>query len=349
MTEDATAARGPLLPGGLGTLRCDDMNLVADGGPDAKHLLLGILSSVHDAMITVFDRDARCVVASDASSLEARYGQSGTSVREAIALQITERLGRELRAAFDEGTTHVSETSLSVGSNEIWLSVKLSPIHDGEGNVTAVAAFASDITERRRATLAIERSASRLRGHNELFMELMTQRSDLLVDPDAAFRRLTEAAGHALDVARASIWLYDDEQSGIKCLDLFEREQNRHTSGMTLSASDFPAYFRGLMGERTIAADDAHTHPMTREFTEVYLKPLGISSMLDVPIWVNGAMVGVVCHEHVGPKRAWTPEDESFAYLIGSITALVRAHQFATAGLRWALPGASKRNDLLGR
>jgi PAS domain-containing protein len=305
--------------------------------PGSGELLLGALSSLHDAMVMVFDRETRCVLA---------WG--GTSARDGIARQIAEHLGRELRATFDGGKTHQSEMSVTVGSDEAWLSVKLAPVHDGEGRVTAVTAFASDVTERRRATLALERSAARLRSHNELFMELMARRSDLLVDPDRAFRRLTEAAGHTLDVARASIWIYDDAQSGITCLDLFEKEENRHSSGLALSASDFPAYFRGLLEERTIAADDAHTHPMTREFSEVYLKPLGIASMLDVPIWVNGEMVGVVCHEHVGPKRGWTPEDESFAFLIGSIAALVRAHQFATAGLRWALPGAN-RNDLLGR
>lgn len=27
-------------------------------------------------------------------------------------------------------------------------------------------------------------------------------------------------------------------------------------------------------------------------------------------------MVGVVCHEHVGPKRLWTKDEETFAYLI---------------------------------
>jgi hypothetical protein len=322
---------------------------LADPLPASAELLQGVLSSLHDAMVAIFDRDGRCVLASDASSLEARYARGGTSVRDSITRSIAERLDRELRATFGGGKAHESEVSVSVGSNELCLSVKLSPVHDGEGRVTAVAAFASDVTDRRRATLALEQSAARIRSHNELFIELMTRRSDLLVDPDGAFRRLTEAAGRTLDVARASIWLYDDAQSGIKCLDLFEKEQNQHSAGMTLKASDFPAYFRGLLAERTIAADDAHSHPITREFSEVYLKPLGIASMLDVPIWVNGEMVGVVCHEHVGPMRTWTPEEESFAYLIGSIAALVRAHQLVTAGLRWALPGASHRNDLLGR
>ncbi len=44
--------------------------------------------------------------------------------------------------------------------------------------------------------------------------------------------------------------------------------------------------------------------------------------MLDVPIWANGKMVGVLCYEHVGPAREWTTDEESFAYLISNIMAM---------------------------
>ena len=37
-------------------------------------------------------------------------------------------------------------------------------------------------------------------------------------------------------------------------------------------------------------------------FSAVHLEPLGIGSMLDVPIWVQGTMAGVICHEHIGPR-----------------------------------------------
>ncbi len=42
--------------------------------------------------------------------------------------------------------------------------------------------------------------------------------------------------------------------------------------------------------------------------------------MLDAPIWLDGEMVGVVCHEHVGAARQWALEEQNFA---GSIADLV--------------------------
>lgn len=296
--------------------------------PGNEELLWGVLSSLHDAMVAVFDRKARCILAWDSRSLETRYGTGSVGVvRETIARQIAEQRAAELELLFDGSIASESELMVKIGEHDVWLSVTLSPVNDDDGEVMAVVAFAADVSERRRAARALAEQAERLRAHNRVFVELMSQRSALFSDPAAAFRRLTEAAAKTLDIARASIWFYDVEKAAITCVDLYEKERDQHSDGTVLAARDFPAYFRGLLEERTIAAEDAHTHPITREFSAAYLRPLGIGAMLDVPIWVDGEMVGVVCHEHVGAAREWSPDEESFAYLMGSVAALVRAAQ----------------------
>ena len=50
-----------------------------------------------------------------------------------------------------------------------------------------------------------------------------------------------------------------------------------------------------------IAADDAHEDQRTNEFGGHYLRPFGITSMMDVPIYLLGRLDGVIGHEHVGP------------------------------------------------
>ena len=59
------------------------------------------------------------------------------------------------------------------------------------------------------------------------------------------------------------------------------------SKGYCLRADDFPSYFVALNENRVINAGDAHTHPATHEFSESYLTPLHIESMLDVPIRVG--------------------------------------------------------------
>jgi len=161
-----------------------------------------------------------------------------------------------------------------------------------------------------------------LRRHLQTYVELMSQRALVLSTVESTIRRIDEASCTALDVERVSVWFLDEKATKITCADLFERKKRAHSSGTELFAKDFSPYFRALSKERTIAAHDACADPRTSCFAEVYLKPLGISAMLDVPIWAGNKMVGVICHEHVGPKRKWNSDEETFAYLMSNFVAL---------------------------
>jgi GAF domain-containing protein len=167
-----------------------------------------------------------------------------------------------------------------------------------------------------------EQVVDTLRMHIGTILELLSQRSVFLGDAKATFARITEAAAAVLRVARVSVWLTDRGVTKIVCVDLFERAGAKHSAGLELVARDFGPYFAALREQRTIAAHDAHGDARTNCFSQSYLAPLGINSMLDVPIWVNQEMVGVICHEHVGPARTWTGDDESFAYIMANLAAL---------------------------
>ncbi len=165
-----------------------------------------------------------------------------------------------------------------------------------------------------------------LRRHIRAHLDLLTQRDLLLRNPTETIRRVDETAAETLRVHRVSVWLLHSGPQRIRCVDLFERVDRRHSAGTELFASDFPAYFEALATERTIAAHDAVRDPRTASFAEGYLLPLQIESMLDVPIWVGGEMVGVVCHEHIGAPRVWNADEETFAYLMSSFVGLSLEH-----------------------
>jgi hypothetical protein len=162
----------------------------------------------------------------------------------------------------------------------------------------------------------------KLRRQMNVFADLTSARAAYADNLVATTKRITEALVEAIDVERASIWLYNNDQSAIECIDLFVRSKKEHSAGIVLKAADFPNYFKAVATQRTLAAVDAHTDPGTSEFSDVYLRPLGINSMLDVPIYVNGKMAGVVCHEHTGDFRKWTTDEETFAYVMGNIVGM---------------------------
>lgn len=136
------------------------------------------------------------------------------------------------------------------------------------------------------------------------------------------FRRMTEIAADTLEVDRVGIWFFIDHHKALRCAYLFERSKREHSEGMTIRVADYPSYLTGLENQRVIAATDAAVNPQTRVFAEPYFQPLGIRATLDAPVFLEGAVIGVVCHEHIGSIREWTAEERDFAVTIADQTAL---------------------------
>lgn len=149
---------------------------------------------------------------------------------------------------------------------------------------------------------------------------------------DRALQTLCTVASNTLGVDRVSIWLFTEGQQSIRCHCLYQQSLNHFSAGLELQARDYPRYFETLEHSRTIAASSARTDERTREYTEGYLKPLGITSMLDVPIRLHGREIGIVCHEHVGAERDWTLEEQAFAGAVADFVSLsFENHEHARA------------------
>lgn len=203
-----------------------------------------------------------------------------------------------------------------------WLLVHANPQIAPNGCVEQVLCTFSDITEQKRAEASLRRRENRLRQYSRVLAELAKSPSLNQGDLQASLEQITEAVTQTLKVERASIWLYTENRSAIRCIELYERSLQKHSAGIELSAVDYPVYFQTIEQERILAADDAQEDPTTREFTPGYLIPLGITSMLDAPIRMGGEMVGVVCLEHIGPPRQWRVEEENFAASLADCVAL---------------------------
>lgn len=94
---------------------------------------------------------------------------------------------------------------------------------------------------------------------------------------------------------------------------LYSQTADAYISGLVLTAKDYPEYFAALAEDILIPVDDAQTDPRTCKFKDGYLKPLGIASMMDAPIRIQGKTIGVLCCEHIGEMRQWDQLEQEFA------------------------------------
>lgn len=146
-------------------------------------------------------------------------------------------------------------------------------------------------------------------SHNTLFYEGKISEGGKL---------LTKEVTTTIDVDRCSIWLYNSDKTSIICDQLYIKAEDNWYSNIELFRKDFTPYFDHLLIDPIIVADDAETHSATSCFTEGYLKPLGIKSMLDVPIIFRGNIIGVICIESLSLK-SWAPCEVDFAQMLSSL------------------------------
>ncbi|HAX80837.1 MAG TPA: hypothetical protein DCY88_34610 [Cyanobacteria bacterium UBA11372] len=204
-----------------------------------------------------------------------------------------------------------------------WISENARTVKDANGVLLYYEGTVEDISQRKQTEAILQESETKLRMQQMALMELSKCHPLYEGDLDAALREITETAAFTLGVERVSVWFYNQDGSQLHCVNLYQLSSKQHAKNFELSASDYPKYFKALeAAERAIAANDAHTDPRTCEFSKSYLTPLGIYSMLDVPIRLGKRTVGVLCHENVGYPREWTLEEENFASYLGYMTSL---------------------------
>lgn len=131
-------------------------------------------------------------------------------------------------------------------------------------------------------------------------------------------KELTKQVAYSICTDRCSVWLYNKDKTSIICQQLYVKSDDNWYSGIQLFEKDFKDYFDALKVNPIIVAEDAESHQSTSCFKEDYLKPLGIKSMLDVPILYKGQVIGVICIESL-TKRNWIETEINFAQMLSSL------------------------------
>src|SRR5690349_24975046 len=98
-----------------------------------------------------------------------------------------------------------------------------------------------------------------------------------------------------LDVGRTSFWTVDTNYTSIRCEHVYTAVPDRPMGQMLLKRSDCPVYFDTMCQELVIAAEDARNDPRTSELAAAYLEPVGVYSILDVPVRAFCRHAGVCC------------------------------------------------------
>lgn len=137
------------------------------------------------------------------------------------------------------------------------------------------------------------------------------------------FQMLSRTVVQEMAASRGSVWFFDGAlQDHLVCESLYDVADGKWLSGDVLSEDDFPDYFAALREIRQVIAPDARNHQMTAAFSESYLEPLNIYSVLCVTVEMDGRQIGVVGCEQCVQERDWTPADFQYLQQIAAMIGL---------------------------
>jgi GAF domain-containing protein len=164
----------------------------------------------------------------------------------------------------------------------------------------------------RELALARAREAeyrTRLTRHRDLARRLRSHAAQLreaIKEPqgrdsvDALLASVARVTSQALDIPRASIWLFDASGKYLICR--FQTPAPPPgTPEAQLDVASCPGYVRAITQTEVgaVAVEDALTDPRTSELKD-YLERHRVGALLDVPLIGPGELRGVLCHEHQG-------------------------------------------------
>jgi len=193
---------------------------------------------------------------------------------------------------------------------------------------------AIDPTDRTRGEIWIlqdvtvqKMAADSLRRKQEVAMQrqavLLEMAQVHTADLDRSLQALLRRSAQTLETARCSYWTIAEDGKSMRCVLRYMRISDDFSERpLVCKAGRYPRYFRAVRELKTIAASDAQRDPRTSEFAEGHYEPSGIGSILDVPVWRQGKLVGLLCYDHVGPSRDWASEDETFALAVSDMISI---------------------------
>jgi PAS domain S-box-containing protein len=173
-----------------------------------------------------------------------------------------------------------------------------------------------------RQHAAVCAAVDRTRREQEVVAAVAVSPAKVAGETAQLARELTELAARALGIERVGVWLFDETETRLCCVDVYEATPDRHSAGAALVEQEYQNEFDALKTAKYVAADDPLTDPRTAGYVEGYLKPLKITSMLDAVIRSSGKNLGTLCFEHVARPHHWEADEIAFACQLADQVAM---------------------------
>ncbi len=130
-------------------------------------------------------------------------------------------------------------------------------------------------------------------------------------------RVIAKEASKFIKVKRVGIWLLTDQKIDFRCTALYHNSKYQPLASIAIK--DCPKYFSSFKIKKTLVVSDVCKAKETQELYEDYFRPNKVTSFLGSVIEDGKNIIGMICLEHIGPKRKWGGDEINLSGILGRI------------------------------
>lgn len=137
-------------------------------------------------------------------------------------------------------------------------------------------------------------------------------------DIDALMLACAQKASQLFEIERVNAWLLNKNKDAIISIGEYDTRTKKFNKNTIIPSKDCPNYFKSIIKNRIIMVENVYTNSVTSELTDNYLRPNNIISLMDIPLRMNGELIGVMCLEKTGDaERVFSKDEQTFALGLG--------------------------------
>jgi PAS domain S-box-containing protein len=209
--------------------------------------------------------------------------------------------------------------------DEMWISQKIIIRKNDAGEITGYAGIARDITKIKNIENEEKRRQEKIEAYNNSTKKLSITDFSKYDSLNAVIDYIIKESTTVSQTNRVSFWKYNKDSISQK--NTFSTDVECLGKKKKLKKKLYPIYFETLQNNAIINAPDVFNTLETSEFEDLYFTQHRTKSILDVPIFSNGQLAGVVCFENTNQKRVWDNEDINYAKTTSDIISLAISSQ----------------------
>ena len=220
----------------------------------------------------------------------------------------------------DNDFTTVEIPLIKKNGEEIWISQKVVIRRNDFGEIIGYSGLARDITTLKNLEIENQNRQEKIRQYSAAIKEISTKNFCKHKNLDSIIGTIIKNAAKTSNINRVSFWKYKEDK--IVSKKIYELDNKKFGDNIVFKKENHPKFFESIKNEVLIVANDVYNNSVIVEFIPDYFLKYDIKSMLEIPLFRNGELTGMICFETTKSKKQWDNDDINFARNISDIVSL---------------------------